>query len=345
MHYNTNMSQVKITPWDRDNTVHIDEVYPNLSWLRDFKKPNGTIQRKLDHYTEIFKGHGRVSNPKRVLVHGRPGIGKSTFSQKIAFDWANEMNETLKKFDLLLLLKLRDVCGVQTVPDILRASELLAADGSISGDSLYKYVRQNQEGVLLVLDGYDEYSAGTMSPVLEIWEGKQLRDCFVVITTRPMEGEELKKSSNVQCEIRGFQSKEQVNDFARRFLCGEMEIGQFNSYLNKEKLWDLAEIPLLLLMLCLIWKNRHHKQLPTSTLVLHERFVETLLCHMSLKDPDDPPLDSRDILDEYREEITAIGRLAFEALLKSCVYVDLKKINTQGMLKFTLQPGGQSDMV
>lgn len=290
--------------------MDIDEVYTNLSWLRDVKTPKGTTKKELDDYTEVFKGHDRVTSPKRMLVYGRPGIGKSTFSQKIAVDWANETKETLKEFDLLLLIKLQDVCGIQTLPDILEASELLASDGSISAYSLYDYVVQNQERVLLVLDGYDEYSTEKKSPIRDIWEGKQLRNCHVVITARPMEGEELVKSSHLQYEIRGFQSKKQVNEFAGKFPSSGKEIEEFDSYLSNEKLWDLAEIPLLLLMLCLIWKNRHRKELPTSKLALHERFAETLLCHMILKDAEDAPLDSRDILHEYRMEITAIGKLS-----------------------------------
>ena len=329
IHYNTAMSQVRITPWDRNNTVHVDEVYTNLSWIRDVRTPSGTTKKELDDYTDIFKGHRRVANPKRMLVYGRPGIGKSTFSQKLAVDWANGKKEYLKTFDLLLLIKLRDVCGIQDVPAILMASELFPADGSISPDSLYDYVLHNQEKVLLVLDGYDEYNVEKTSRIRDIWEGKLLRNCHVIITTRQMEGEELIKSSHVQCEIRGFHSKEQVNDFARRFLSSRKEIEDFDSYLSNEKLWDIAEIPLLLLMLCLIWKNRHHKELPTSKLGLHQRFVETLLCHMSLKDPDDAPLYERDIFDECKVEITAIGKLAFQALLRNSVYVGLKEVNVE----------------
>ena len=321
------MSQVKITPWDRDDTVDIDEVYTKLSWLRDERKPSGKTQRELDDYTEIFEGHKRFAKPKRMLVYGRPGIGKSTFSQKLSVDWANGKNEILKKFDLLLLIKLRDVCGIEDLPSIFKASKLFAADGSISTDSLLEYVRQNQEKVLLVLDGYDEYSAGESSPILEIWEGNQLRDCHVVVTTRQMEGEELIKFSHVQCEIKGFNSKEQVNEFASKFITDQKDVEEFDRYLTKVKLWDIAEIPLLLLMLCLIWNNRGRKELPKSRLQLHERFVETLLCHMSVKDQDNSPLyriEPINIVDDYREELTSVGKLALDALLRSTLYVDLK---------------------
>ena len=78
------INMVQITPWNPDDRVHIDEVYTNLSWLRDHKTPRGTSQKKLKDYGEIFQGTDRFPNPKRILIYGRPGIGKTTFSQKIA---------------------------------------------------------------------------------------------------------------------------------------------------------------------------------------------------------------------------------------------------------------------
>ena len=44
--YTDTMSQVKITPWDPDNTVHINDIYMQLTVLQDHRKPDGTTKKK-----------------------------------------------------------------------------------------------------------------------------------------------------------------------------------------------------------------------------------------------------------------------------------------------------------
>ena len=319
------MSQVRITPWNPDDTVHIDEVYTNLSWLRDDKTPRGTRQEKLKDYSELFKGNKHCSSPRRILVYGRPGIGKSTFSQKIAFDWTTGKKKVLKKFSLVLMIKLRDVCGLRDFDAVLKAAKLLAADDTISVDSLHNYVLQNQERVLLVLDGYDEYSAGDSSLVDEIWERNLLRDCHVIMTTRLTEADKVRRSIDVQCQMRGFDSKDQVEAFARKYLTDDQEVAELTNYLSKEEIWDIAEIPLLLLMMCLVWRDRHLRGLPKSRLELYEKFVEALLYQMVLKESGNSV--ESDILDCYKEELTKIGKLALDALLHGSLYFPLKQLN------------------
>ena len=98
-----------------------------------------------------------------------PGIGKTVFTKKAAFDWSQQRyQETIGAFELVLLIRLRDVCNLLDVPSIFKASQRLANDGKISVDDLYDYVLNHQEKVLLILDGYDEYSAEEQSPIDEI---------------------------------------------------------------------------------------------------------------------------------------------------------------------------------
>ena len=61
-------NKVRIIPWDQSSAVDIDEMYTQLTWLKDHRRPSGVTQNKLRSYTEIFNGG------KRLLVYGRPGM-------------------------------------------------------------------------------------------------------------------------------------------------------------------------------------------------------------------------------------------------------------------------------
>ena len=272
-------------------------------------------QEELEDYTDMFMG-----KQTRILVCGRPGIGKSTFCKKAAYDWSKALKEILMNFTILLLIKLRDVCDLEDIRDVLRASKLLASDGPISVDSLYDYIIKNQDKVLLILDGYDEYSfARKHSPILAIWKGEQLRDCHVIVTTRQLECDELRGPSHVQLEIQGFKSWERKRTYARKFLASEQDCDEFMSYLEEKDLYDMAEIPLLLLMLCILWKEKHHKGLPKSRADIFTQFIQTMLDH---KGEIQQPMPFQKMTStEAGEDLSNLGKVAFKALLQDRLYV------------------------
>ena len=334
--YDTKYSTVKIVPWDQSSAVHIDKVYTQLSWLMDLKDPSGVTQKDLEHYTDIFDGGRLHHTPKRILVHGRPGIGKTVFTQKAIFDWSqHRFKGNLGRFDLVLLVKLRDVCNLNDVPAILSAANLLASDGPISTDNLYDYVLHHQENVLLIFDGYDEYvhSAASQSPVLEIWEKNQLRDCCVIITSRDMKGEELKSSSDAQFEIEGF-DRERQEEFTRRFLKDDQDVKEFFKYLKQQDLKDIAKIPILLLMLLLVWKEKDREGLPSSRVMVYFQFLQTMFNHMSEKQK--KPAEK---VDDHKQELCKVGELAFDALLQDLLYFPLCKLPDRVLTEKLIEAG------
>ena len=312
--YYDTFSKVKIVPWDESSSIEINEIYTPLNWVRDHRKPSGVTQEELEDYTDMFKG-----KHTRMLVYGRPGIGKSTFCKKAAYDWSKALKEVLMNFYIFLLIKLRDVCDLEDIRDVLRASKLLASDGPISVDSLYDYIINNQDKVLLILDGYDEYScAKEHSPILAIWKGEQLRDCHVIVTTRQLKCDELRGPSHVQLEIQGFKTWERKDTFARKFMEGK-DLDEFNIYLGEKDLDDVAEIPLVLLMLCILWKEKRHEGLPKSRADIFTQLIQTMLDHK---------VESQQLMPfqkvtstEAREDLSNLGKVAFEALLQDRLYV------------------------
>ena len=264
-----------------------------------------------------------------------PGIGKTVFTKKAAFDWSQQRyQETIGAFELVLLIRLRDVCNLHDVPSIFKASQLLANDGKISVDDLYDYVLNHQEKVLLILDGYDEYSAGEQSPVDEIWERNQLSECCVIVTSRQMTTEKLRLPSDAQFEIDGFDGERQKK-FARKFLKDKDDVQKFCTYLREQHLKDLAEIPLLLLILCLLWKEKDRKELPKKRVEIFNQFVKTLFHHMRGKQSAKSVFN----IEDYSDELYALGRSAFEALINDCLYIPRSELPNYDLIERLIEVG------
>ena len=311
-----------ITPWDVDNTMDIDEVYVELSIFKDDRKLTGTTKEKLEDYSKVFESHKHHLVPKRILVYGKPGIGKSTFTKKLAVDWSRGRKEILRKFSVLLLIKLRDVCNTPDLCDMLQTAALLSGDDPEVFNKLCKYIQKNQQKVLFVFDGFDEYSAKKSSPVHQIWKGSILRNCTVLVTTRPRKEGELRPQSRAQFEINGF-DRERVKQFVSKFLNDQVAIDEFTALLDEHTLWEMVEIPLLLLMVCLTWKKKGREQLEMmSPAHLYESFLQTLFDHAVAKTSDK---EFRSI-DKYKADLSKLGKLAFDALLTDCLYFKCSKL-------------------
>ena len=199
---------------------------------------------------------------------------------------------------------------------------MLDSNGAISVHNLYDYVCHHQEKVLLILDGYDEYvySSKHESPVFKIWKKSQLRDCCVVITSREMKAETLRNFSDAQFKIDGFNYQRQ-EEFARRFLKDDKDIKDFFMYLRQHNLSELAQIPLLLLMLCLLWTKTTREELPKERADIFAQFMTTMFDHMCEKQSAES-VSAKD----YSDELYALGRLAFEALLQGQLYFPVSQL-------------------
>ena len=213
---------------------------------------------------------------------------------------------------------------------------MLDSNGAISVHNLYDYICRHQEKVLLILDGYDEYvyNSKNESPVFKIWKKSQLRDCCVVITSREMKAETLRNFSDAQFKIDGF-NRQRQEEFARRFLKDDKDIEEFFMYLWQHNLSELAQIPLLLLMLCLLWRKTKRQELPKERADIFAQFMTTMFDHMCDKKSAEESVSAKD----YSDELYALGRLAFEALLQGQLYFPVSQLPSYSLIERLIEVG------
>ena len=305
--------------WSKKCAVNIHEIYTRLSLVKEEQTPAGSSQAGLNHYTDVLTENKNGLPSNRILVQGQTGIGKSTFVKKLAMDWAeldenrltDEQRAILKKFELAVIIDLKKVSKYQNLRDIISASHIFADEDTAMKDGLLSYITHNQDKVLLVFDGYDEYRFGSNSEIFEIFKGNKLRNCCVLITTRISKADELKEFKDVHAEITGF-SGEDSHSFMVRMLGDKIQAVALYRHLCKRNLNDLSRVPLLLLFFCTLWKKGSAQSFPDSKTTLYIEIVQYVLNHNAAKCS---PANFRKV-EDFKEILAKIGKVALECLLK-----------------------------
>ena len=310
---------VPTSVWSKKCAVNIHEIYTRLSLVKEEQTPAGSSQAGLNHYTDVLTENKNGLPSNRILVQGQTGIGKSTFVKKLAMDWAeldenrltDEQRAILKKFELAVIIDLKKVSKYQNLRDIISASHIFADEDTAMKDGLLSYITHNQDKVLLVFDGYDEYRFGSNSEIFEIFKGNKLRNCCVLITTRISKADELKEFKDVHAEITGFSEEDRVS-FMVRMLGDEIQAGALQDHLCERNLYDLARVPLLLLFFCTLWKKGSAQSFPDSKTKLYVAIVQYVLDHNESKCS---PANFRKV-EDFKEILAEIGKVALECLMK-----------------------------
>ena len=259
-----------------------------------------------------------------TIVEGSPGIGKTTFCLKLAYDWAhgNIPSEcSFPKFAFVFLLKCRDIDG-----DIMEAisEQLFPKDMDMEKSvekllHLMKNIHNQERLMLIILDGLDELPQQSRHHVDELLHRRILAFCYVLATTRQERGIEVRKSAvfDLHLEIKGYTKKDYISYIRRHFETidqspkGEklIEEMQQNTFLHA-----LRNNPLNLLLLCVVYEDYEGK-LPTSRTELYQVIVQCLLRRYCAKCDQPAPRNDIALERKFGKEILALGELAWSCLL------------------------------
>ena len=318
-------AQLRPLLWDKTIELPLENVYTRLKIV---SRPKAGVQAEggeVNMY-DIFEAPTKGEDVM-TLVEGSPGIGKTTFCLKLAYDWANRNTDTaftFPNFEFVLLLKCRDIDG-----DIIEAiiEQLLPKDiEKNTREKLLDFLRDihNQEKILIILDGLDELSEKSKHFVDELLHRRILPFCYVLATCRQERGIDVRKEFvfDILLQIEGFTEGDAFEYIRKHFknvgpehsLKGERLIEEIK---ENTLLHALRSNPLNLLLLCVIYQDYEGK-LPSSRTELYQIIVRCLLRRYCAKHKIKAHEDDGDLNKQFKKELLALGKLAWKCLLNDC---------------------------
>ena len=352
----------------RNKDLKLDHIYTNLVLIPNRAEHDftGNREEQLKVYHQSKKTAKPISREeiidgenKKILVVGRPGIGKTLFLTKWIRDWAS--GKAFNNFDFLFFLKFRKFNADEkplSLRDFLLRSEYSETELS---DQVWNHICENPERVLILFDGLDEFldRSSVANPAdcrdlkkqmplsalfYNIVKGNLLPGASVLTTTRPTAVEEVtdlpfKKT----IEILGFAS-EQVEEYVENFAKDAMEDVQdagkkiWEHIKTNMNIFSLCYIPVncLIICSCLLEVLKFHSEkgltgvgLPTKLTDIYQRCVKLFFFrhdehrNENLRRED---INSKDLPPEVEKKIKPLAKLAFDGLTQKRLIFGQKEV-------------------
>ena len=349
-------------PGDDTTLKHLsfDEVFTDHEVIanREMYDFPENREKQLRVYT---RSHDKESQPKslegplndgkkRVLIIGRPGIGKTFYCTKLLRDWALDklFNPTSKSkihFDVAFLVNFRkfNSAGDLSLRELLIQSEYYPEHHM--NDEVWNQLLENPEGVLILFDGFDELkrdknkakeplfpiSNEDKKPLLILYRwlvnGKLLKGASVFTTTRSTALSGLRQLSfDKTYEILGFSLK-QIEKYVNKF---EKEVGEtlWKHISSNMNLLSLCYVPVNSFIICtsLLQFLRFDSPttagvtLPSKLTTIYEMAVKVFYFQRSKEFQDKrftrEDYESNDLHPDVEKEFKKLGRVAFEGIIE-----------------------------
>ena len=295
------------------------------------KKEGGTKTDKIVNMAAIFKPHEEHPQPRTVLIEGNPGMGKTTYCKKLAYDWATKTREEKEEedcfpiFEVVLMLKCRDIES-----DLWEAidDQLLPLDvKEEEREKIFQFVRHNQSKVLLILDGLDELPTATLPMFKAFIQGRILPKCHIVATARHEAGIKVRQCCDTLLEVEGF-TEQDARDFIFKYFRSNGHLAErlLHMIRDDKQIRGLTANPLSTALLCLLWDD-FKGIFPESRTELFLEIVQCVLRRYRTKKG--LPESNKDLTEVYRAELKHLGSIALNGLHNDDMYFEDSQFQNQ----------------
>ena len=310
--------------WSKGMKLQLKEVYTRLRVVS--RRKAGSSEIDVD---DIFRSN-EEDNDSLVLVEGSPGIGKTTFCLKLAYDWANgAMPRNFPSFKLVFLLKCRDMEGDIAKDPVEEIFEQLLPEDlkEKTKEALVEFLKDldNQKQILIILDGLDELPEKSEDRVSKVLARKKLSFCYVLAATRQEKGIDTREQFHfdICLAIEGFSENNSFEYIRKHFR----NVGTGHSFKGKQLIEEIKQNrllchlqsnPLNLLLLCVVYED-HEGSLPSSFTDLYQTIVRCLLRRYCAREELKASEKDEDLDKQFEITILALGELAWKCLLSDCL--------------------------
>ena len=256
-------------------------------------------------------------------------MGKTTYCQKLAYDWTNRQGgweESFPEIELLLLLRCHDI--ESNIWEAIEEQILPEDIDKESKENFFKFIRENQSKVLLVLDGLDEVDPSKLAMYLKLAEGRDFSKCRIVFTSRHEVGMKFRRFCDTLWEIVGFTTKDAESFILKYFknnqLLAAKLLGQLSPWSKSKDLREMMSNPLNTTLLCLLCED-YEGSFPTSRTQL---YIEIVLCVLRRYEEKNKLSSANDdLIKVYEKELLHLGHMAFKSLCEGKLYIEESKFD------------------
>jgi len=310
-------------PWCEDQLqLNLSNIVTRLQLKRKTKE-RAQLTDDIVNVTEVSRLHAECAKPREELMEGDPGMGETTYCQKLAHDWfVGEIPP-----EASFLLKCRDVNTVNVEEAI--DDQLLSQDvDEKEKENLFHFIHSNQSRILLVLDGLDELRKDLFR-FLPLIQGKAFFNTYVMLTARHEAGMKLRRYCDTLLEIVGY-THDDAYSYIKRYFSNHDDPSLAKKMIEKlqedRQLRELTTNPLNTSLLCLLCEETRGV-FPSKRTKVYDALVECAIRRYFAKKG--VSLNDDDPTERCAVQLYQLGKLAFEALLKNQLYSSADEMKCQ----------------
>ena len=309
---------------------------------------------------ELFLPNEDSQNPRKILIVGRPGIGKSLLCQKILRDWSKEdlFHGNRKNFKYAFLIQFRSFYS-QTSEKISLRQLLNRTAYSIGhkDDQVFQEMLDHPEQILLVFDGLDEFkdhdscrtneaarfgnSPSEEMPLsalyVKLLQGKLLPEATLLTSCRPtVLGSVEVPLFDRTVEIMGF-TEEKVEKYVSNYCEGDSATATriWEHIYSNLNLLSLCYIPVNCRILCYFLKEliklcalgSEIVTLPTRLTEVYQGALRLFIFKHHPEFRDKPFRGNERFSDSVEKTLTELGSLARKGIAEGRLLFDSEEVS------------------